>query len=145
MLIYKIKFMLHLFCHTEFHKREEIELDFYNRLQELAKKKGKSFHQIEVDLGYSKNSFYNYKTKKPTADNLNKIAEYFGVTSDYLLGRDNDKTHDNFTKQENELVAAFRIESEDMSEEEQAEFNEAIKDMMKKAKKILNDDSKWKK
>lgn len=86
MLIYKIKFVLHLFCHTEFHKREEIEMDFYNRLQELAKKKGKSFHQIEVDLGYSKNSFYNYKTKKPTADNLNKIAEYFGVTSDYLLG-----------------------------------------------------------
>jgi len=37
------------------------------------------------------------------------------------------------------------MESEDMSEEEQAEFNEAIKDMMKKAKKILNDDSKWKK
>lgn len=61
-------------------------MTFYKRLQELAKAKGKSFHQIEVDLGYSKNSFYNYKTKKPTADNLNKIAEYFKVSTDYLLG-----------------------------------------------------------
>ena len=58
---------------------------FYKKLQELAKKKGKSFAQIEKDLGLAKNSMYNYKTKKPTADRLNDIAEYFGVTTDYLL------------------------------------------------------------
>lgn len=58
---------------------------FYKKLQELAKRKGKSFAQIEKDLGLAKNSIYNYKTKKPTADRLSELATYFGVTIDYLL------------------------------------------------------------
>lgn len=58
---------------------------FYEKLQKLAKEKGKSFAQIEKDLGMSKNSMYNYKKNNPTATRLNDIAEYFGVTTDYLL------------------------------------------------------------
>lgn len=32
-----------------------------------------------------------------------------------------------------------------MTEEEQAQFNKSLKDMMKIAKDLLNDDSNWKK
>lgn len=119
---------------------------FYKKLQELAKKKGKSFAQIEKDLGLAKNSMYNYKTKKPTADRLNAIAEYFDVSVDYLLGRQDEPKHkEDLSEEESELIGAFRMEREDMTPDEQVKFNEAIKDLMKYAKERLNDDSIWKK
>lgn len=59
---------------------------FYERLKLLAKEKKKSFNEIESELGYSKNSMYHYKKVKPSSDKLSKLAEYFGVSSDYLLG-----------------------------------------------------------
>ncbi|MGY3735912.1 helix-turn-helix domain-containing protein [Lactococcus taiwanensis] len=59
---------------------------FYEKLQKLAKEKGKSFAQIEKDLGMAKNSMYNYKKNNPTATRLNELAEYFNVSTDYLLG-----------------------------------------------------------
>ncbi|GEB08776.1 hypothetical protein LLA03_13610 [Lactococcus lactis subsp. lactis] len=124
----------------------EENIMFYKKLQELAKKKGKSFAEIEKDLGLSKNSMYNYKTKKPTADRLNDIAEYFDVSVDYLLGRQDEQKHkEDLSEEESELIGAFRMEREDMTPDEQVKFNEAIKDLMKYAKERLNDDSIWKK
>ena len=63
---------------------------FYERLKLLAKEKKKSFNEIESELGYSKNSMYHYKKVKPSSDKLSKLAEYFGVSSDYLLGNTSD-------------------------------------------------------
>lgn len=120
-------------------------MSFYERLKSLAKENNKSFNQIEEDLGYGKNTLYNYKIQNPTQERLLELANYFNVSTDYLLGYDDTKNKNDFSEQENDLVAAFRMESEDMTEEEQAEFNEALKDMMKLAKKLLNDSSNWKK
>lgn len=119
-------------------------MNFYERLKSLAKEKNKSFNQIEADLNYSKNTLYSYKRKTPNASRVKEISNYFNVSTDYLLGYDDTKNKNNFSEQENDLVAAFRMESKDMTEEEQAEFNEALKDMMKLAKKLLNDSSNWK-
>ena len=89
---------------------------------------------------------YNYKTKKPTADRLNDIAEYFDVSVDYLLVRQDEQKHkEDLSEEESELIGAFRMEREDMTPDEQVKFNEAIKDLMKYAKERLNDDSIWKK
>ena len=119
---------------------------FYERLKTLASERKKSFNQIEKDLNYGKNTLYRYKVQNPTQERLLELAEYFDVSVDYLLGRDEtvSKLNDDLTEEENELVAAFRMEREDMSPEEQAKFNEAIKDLMKYAKQRLNDDSIWK-
>ena len=118
---------------------------FYEILKSLAAERSKSLNQIERELGYPRNALNDYKKGNiPSAKRTAEIAEYFGVSTDYLLGREKNKIDNNLTEEESELLAAFRMESEDMTKEEQAEFNEAIKDMMKKAKKILNDDSKWK-
>ncbi|MCT0054456.1 XRE family transcriptional regulator, partial [Lactococcus lactis subsp. lactis] len=50
-----------------------------------------------------------------------------------------------YSDEENELIAAFRMEREDMTPDEQVKFNAAVKDLMKYAKERLNDDSIWKK
>lgn len=43
------------------------------------------------ELGLGKNTLSNFKTSMPKADNLAKIADYLGVSVDYLLGREEVK------------------------------------------------------
>lgn len=57
------------------------------KIKELAKKRGISLAKLEESLGYSTNYFYTLKSKTPNSDRLEEIADYFGVSTDYLLGR----------------------------------------------------------
>lgn len=56
-------------------------------IKKLAKQHDKSLQQVAEDLNFSKNLFYRWKTSDPKAKDLAKVADYFGVTTDYLLGR----------------------------------------------------------
>lgn len=56
-------------------------------IKKLAKQHDKSLQQVAEDLNFSKNLFYRWKTSDPKAKDLSKVADYFGVTTDYLLGR----------------------------------------------------------
>lgn len=116
----------------------------YEQLTKLIKESGKSINQIERELGYPRNTLTTYKRSNPSTKRLDELAEYFNVSVDYLLGRENIPNSD-YSDEENELIAAFRMEREDMTPDEQVKFNEAVKDLMKYAKERLNDDSIWKK
>ncbi len=61
------------------------------RIKLLAKKQGKSLQKVSSDLGFGVNYFYRLKTQQPTADKLALIADYFHVSVDYLLGREDIK------------------------------------------------------
>lgn len=56
-------------------------------VKELCKKHGISLNALEEKLGYSRNALYKLKTQKPSAERLQQIADYFNVSTDYLLGR----------------------------------------------------------
>ncbi|WP_313627636.1 helix-turn-helix domain-containing protein [Enterococcus italicus] len=60
----------------------------FERIKNLAKKQGKSLNKVEEELGYGKNVLYRLKTTNPSTERLQEIADYFGVSIDYLLGRD---------------------------------------------------------
>ncbi len=59
----------------------------FDRIKELAKRRGLSINLLEEKLGYSKNTIYNLKNSKPSTERISEIADYFGVSTDYLLGR----------------------------------------------------------
>ena len=64
----------------------------FERIKELAKARGVTLGALEEKLGLSRNSIYTIKNKKPSAERLQLIADYFNVSTDYLLGRtDNPK------------------------------------------------------
>lgn len=64
----------------------------YEKIKELADKRGISLTKLEEDLGYSRNTLYKLKSQKPNAERISEIANYFNVSTDYLLGRtDNPK------------------------------------------------------
>ncbi|HEU3893061.1 TPA: helix-turn-helix transcriptional regulator [Streptococcus pneumoniae] len=59
----------------------------FEKIKELAKKRGKSLGQVEEDLGYGRNTLYKIKNSTPNAERIAEIANYFNVSTDYLLGR----------------------------------------------------------
>lgn len=62
----------------------------YERVSELAKKQGLSVFELADKLKLSRNSVYSWKKSSPKAETLEKVADYFHTTTDYLLGRTDD-------------------------------------------------------
>ncbi|EGP5600122.1 helix-turn-helix domain-containing protein [Enterococcus hirae] len=59
----------------------------FERISYLAKKRDKSLKEIAEELGLSRNAIYQWKTSSPKAETLQKVADYFHVSTDYLLDR----------------------------------------------------------
>ncbi len=62
---------------------------FIERIEVLLSEKGVQKKTFLAELGLSKNSFVNWRDRGtiPSGATLQKIADYFGVSVDYLLGK----------------------------------------------------------
>lgn len=56
-------------------------------VKDLCEKQGISLNTLEEKLELGKNSLYGLKRNQPSAERLQQIADYFHVSTDYLLGR----------------------------------------------------------
>ncbi|WP_346349432.1 helix-turn-helix domain-containing protein [Lactococcus petauri] len=63
------------------------------RIKELAKKRDTTIKDLSKYIGLSENSIYRWKETNPKAADLEKVADYFHVTVDYLLGREELSVH----------------------------------------------------
>ena len=70
---------------------------FKKRLVKLRIDKGLSQYDLANALGLSRGQISNYElgTRHPDYETLAKIAAYFEVSTDYLLGHDADHQHIN--------------------------------------------------
>lgn len=67
-------------------------------VKDLCEKQGISLNTLEDKLKLGKNSLYGLKRNQPSAERLQQIADYFNVSTDYLLGRtDNPRIASNET------------------------------------------------
>ena len=64
-------------------------MSWFDILKELREANGKSMSQVADALQIAKSTYasYEYGKREPNIETLNKIANLFGVTTDYLLGR----------------------------------------------------------
>lgn len=71
----------------------------FDIVKELCKKQGISINTLEERVGFSRNSLYSWRNSSPKPEKLNVIADYFNVSTDYLLGRTDNpiiaKSNDN--------------------------------------------------
>jgi len=93
-------------------------MDFATRLDNLMTAKGVTKFRVSTDLGVSSGllSAWGKGTKKPSYDNIIALADYFGVSIDYLMGRSNERPAPAkvLSKREERLLAAFvDLEPED--------------------------------
>lgn len=58
-----------------------------DNIKELCKINGITVSQLEQTLGISRNSIYQWSKGNPSIDKIIKIADYFNISIDNLLGR----------------------------------------------------------
>lgn len=66
---------------------------FFNRYKELCEEKNISVYRACTDIGLNRSAVAKWKEgAKPNSSTAAKLAEYFGVTTDYLLGQSEART-----------------------------------------------------
>lgn len=120
-------------------------------IKELCTRRGISINDLEEALGYPKNTLYRLKRQNPGADKLEAIADYFGVTTDYLLGRTdqkdpcwklNDKEEKDIAKEVEKIIsglddgngAEVNFYGEPMTEEQKMLFMNSLEMALRMAK-----------
>lgn len=69
-------------------------LKLAERLYSLRKERGLIQEKAAKELGISLKSYCRYETgeREPTASTLARMADFYGVTIDYLVGRTEERT-----------------------------------------------------
>ncbi|OZB97653.1 hypothetical protein CJP46_00295 [Paenibacillus sp. XY044] len=64
-------------------------MNYGNRISELREQKGLTQEALSITLGISRAALSHYEKnrRKPDFDTLSRLADYFQVSVDYLLGR----------------------------------------------------------
>lgn len=57
------------------------------RIKKLCENHGITVPMLEERLSIPNNTIYQWNKRKPNTDRLEKVADYFNVSIDYLLGR----------------------------------------------------------
>ncbi|EAK8929999.1 helix-turn-helix domain-containing protein [Listeria monocytogenes] len=92
---------------------------FANTLKKLRKNENLTQDQLASKIGITRDTLANYETgrREPDFTTLKNIAEYFNVTTDYLLGKEEFDNRD--------LLAAHI--DDDLTEEERIEIEKYLK------------------
>ena len=83
----------------------------FERIASLCEREKIKPSTLAKELGFSSGLMSQWKSgaQKPSAENLSKIAEYFNVTTDYLLGRTDNPSPPNTKESPMTPLEAFRI------------------------------------
>lgn len=57
----------------------------YTAIKKVAKSRNKSIYRIEKDLEFSNGTISKWNKSMPGANSLQAVADYLGVTPQYLL------------------------------------------------------------
>lgn len=67
-------------------------MGLYEKIKLLSKERKISIRKLEEDLDYGNGTIRRWETTSPGIDKVEKVADYFGVSTDYLLGRESGKS-----------------------------------------------------
>lgn len=107
-------------------------MNTYEILKELSKERKLSIRQLEMQFGYSNGYLAKWKTNTPNSDELARLADYFNVSVDYLLGR-TEKPFPVNGKGEGFL----RLNLSDLTPEEKEEVEKDVQDIVKIARQKI--------
>lgn len=124
-------------------------MDIVGRIKALCVERQLTFAELERTVGISNGQIRRWNSVSPKSETLQKIADYFGVSTDYLLGRTTvQKIASPQSNEENEeyddLVIMFRKNEQEIPEQERAHYRkevEKLMDFVKYTMKNLDDSS----
>ncbi|KPU43006.1 helix-turn-helix domain protein [Oxobacter pfennigii] len=108
-------------------------MSLVENIQQLCKKYNTTIPKLEKEMDFGKGAIYKWNTNSPSIDKLQKVADYFGVTIDYLLGRTKNPSHMEITNNlpdsikgillDNKLFADKRLTAEEIEKYTLLAFN----------------------
>lgn len=111
-------------------------MEFAERLKTLRKQEKFTQVQIAEKLDISQQAYASWErgVKKPTQENLVKIAQILNVSVDYLVGNSENKDDDL-----DNIELLFRMNSKGLTNEEKEIFKKELIEFMKERKKIFDE------
>ena len=93
-----------------------------NKIAELRKKANITQERFSQIIGVARSTLAMYEIDKsePDLNTLQKIADYFGVTIDYLLGREQpvEKQEISVPEKYKDIMVAFQDGAENLTQED---------------------------
>lgn len=109
-------------------------MEFSERLKELRKQAHLTQVELASKLGIVQSSYADWERgkKKPTQDNLVKIAQVLNVSVDYLVGNSEEKADEL-----DNIELLFRMNSKGLTKEEKEIFRKELIEFMEKRKQAF--------
>lgn len=108
------------------------------KIKQLAHQKGLTFAELERRLDFSNGQIARWNKQTPGIDKVQKVADYFNVSIDYLLSRNTKED-----EYEQQLIAMFRKQTDGMNNSQKEKFNNSLNKLFSVAEALLKDDNNW--
>ncbi len=111
-----------------------------NRIKELREEKGWTQEQLGKMLGVQKSAVSKYETGKIplTADTIQKLAEIFNVTGDYIMGISKIRTNESISDAEATEILKRKFIKHGIIKEGEDITEDQLEDYLKKLSAILS-------
>lgn len=117
------------------------------KIRSLANQRDMNLPQLEVELGLGNGTISRWKSSSPNTEKLQRIADYFNVSMDFLLGRDmrlNEKDERDIAKDLGKIMQKLQngdagpasYDGEELSPEAAELFRDELEIALKRLKLI---------
>lgn len=79
-------------------------MSLVERIKRLCDERSVSFAEVERKTGISNGQIRRWDTSSPKTGNVEKVADYFDVSMDYLLGRTDKKRYYDLTEKDERSI-----------------------------------------
>ena len=131
-------------------------MGLYENVKKAANAKGYSINRLEKELGFARSYIGKFKTITPSVDKIQKIADFLGVSTDYLMtGKDEKPLEPQLTprdkrdiakdlesimeKLNNQEEGPASFDGQDIPEDDRELFATQLEAMLVRLKKINKD------
>ncbi|WP_193312180.1 helix-turn-helix domain-containing protein [Schleiferilactobacillus harbinensis] len=119
-------------------------MNIYQRIKDLAADRNISIAELERALNFANGSLYKWTKTSPSVEKVASVAAFFGVSVDYLLGRDKIKyRHVQDTPEKtSDPVTYYRIDTAGLDDEDVADLTHQLDTYTKFLKEQLRQQEK---
>lgn len=113
----------------------KVDIMLLNRVKELANERNMTIAELERKLDFGQGSISKWNKQSPSSERLQKAADYFDVSTDYLLGRTDKRNYYDLTeKDQKDIQKQLEKIVEDMSKAESIAFSKDSEELSPEAK-----------
>ncbi|QOG28076.1 helix-turn-helix domain-containing protein [Enterococcus gallinarum] len=113
-------------------------MSIVDRVKVLAAEKQITLAELERKLNFANSSIRRWGERTPGADKIQKVADFFDVSTDYLLGRTEKRRYYDLTeKDERDIQKELELIIEDMKNSDAIAFSKDTEELSPEARAAI--------